>query len=737
MPKKLLSISLSLILLFHSLPSWSLDSISSDLNSNASQAKHQADRLFESSFSETPALDPEPMPVHLEMSPSQDPGCINSGKPCKVTKEGPPDTPKTSGGDSDKGSGTCINCGGSNSTWNPKDGDEAFIDIYEGLGKVAAGGAMVLAMMKGLAIATKEVYLSSWSWGLITTIGLAGLGILLFSSLLGPMTFGLFQTLFTFGFLKTPSKDKNHPERRALWFLGYLTAKAASVLFLLNTLGLMGLPFSLPFNLPGLSTGLGKTLAGYSGLQVLEMPISLMKHLIKKNKSASPSRTPGGSSGEDYGSQSSSPFQDSSASIQTPSSQQEPQPKTASAPTLTEQEMKALDQKRTELTQDMTSGHYKPGRIRYVNGAALLEETCDIEGNCQPNNQGSDKRFPNDRTAINKLLKTGDFVKEIPFTLWTPPPPAGKDRNNPATSETQTTSGFLRERRASNNSLYHHAGLDIQTPRGAAVVSATGGKVLFAGYYQTGESLKSTDEETQRKSDITTGLGNVIVLQPEGETTRLNVFQHLGEKSEIKTGIIATVNGDQWTALTTEGEKRVKHDEIVGPIDGKDCRHGMDQNCESGIYVYPGQTVKPGDPLGKVGNTGKIYGHPSRGQETGAHLHWGTIEVHPEKNDRMRALKNGTGDKSVCEAEGKACSPVQQQQRYYDIRQAYFLAIGYPNYDQKTNEPTGTPPIQPNTDAIRHFIARATMPGEKSLGAAFMNPWLSRVEQPEHRDQKP
>ncbi|MBI4064094.1 MAG: hypothetical protein HY401_07325 [Elusimicrobia bacterium] len=706
--KKLLSISLSLTLLFHSIPLSARNSIGSVLTSNASQAKHQADQLFESSFSEPPVLDPEPMPIHLEASYSQDPSCINSGKPCNVTKEGPPDTPKTSGGDSgNKGPGTCVNCGGSNSDWNPKDGDEAFIGIYEGLGKVAAGGAMVLAMLKGLAIATKETFLSSWSWGLITTIGLAGLGILLFSSLLGPMTFGLFQTIFTFGFIKTPSKDKNHPERRALWILGYLAAKAASALFLLNTLGLMSLPFSLPFNLPGLSTGLGKALAGYAGLQVLEMPISLIKHAINANKPKPMPKAPPPDPDEVYRA-SQSIFKEMDTAVKAQKAEE--------AQKAMDQKRQAIDQEREELSRDVAGGLlYKPVRIKYVNGAALLEETCNTEGNCQPNKQGPDKRYPNDQAAINKLLETKDFVKATPFTLWTPAPSSEKEQ-----SPTQTTSGYLRERQTSNGSLYHHAGLDIQAPRGAAVVSATNGKVLFAGYYRTNASLNSTDEEVQRKADIINGLGNMVVLQPEGQTTALDIFQHLGEKNNVGVKRITLRGKPSWIATTADGSVPGPNDTLIGPISGKDCRHGMDQDCESGIYVSPGQQVKPGDPLGKIGNTGRILGSPDRGDEIGSHLHWGRVEVDPTKNERMDALRTGTWDKWASKNSpkevGRFGSEGNQKLIYTEIQDEFFKMLEIGDTEKRNL-------------TIRNFIAQATA-DSRGYGVTLINPWLSRVENP-------
>ncbi|MBI2071352.1 MAG: M23 family metallopeptidase, partial [Elusimicrobia bacterium] len=296
--------------------------------------------------------------------------------------------------------------------------------------------------------------------------------------------------------------------------------------------------------------------------------------------------------------------------------------------------------------------------------------------------------YPNDHETLRDLEASDRLRDALPISLWQPHEP--EEPNAPP----QTTRGYLEDENLQDP--YLHRGLDINASRGTALVSHVAAEVVFAGYYESDTARQYEDVadrlENQRSirmnpadlANISRGLGNVIVLAPASSNSQLQVFQHLGRKE---------------VATDAQG-KAIAFNTGDGPvIIGRDIPG-------SGINVSQGDRVLPGTILGTVGNTGRVGGRLSRGATAGTHLHWGVIEVNPEINPRMRALRDGKWDEwaqqySPGELDRYGQSD-KQEVLYRELRKKYFEAMGWQQFDDNTGEPIGDRG-QPNADKIKAF----------------------------------
>ena len=338
------------------------------------------------------------------------------------------------------------------------------------------------------------------------------------------------------------------------------------------------------------------------------------------------------------------------------------------------------------------------------------------------------QEYPDDPRAL-QVLRSQDKLKEsLPFTIY-----VSRDSLKAAQ---QTTAGFL-EPRAS----HEHMGSDNAEPRGSALVIQEKATVVFASYYLSGEdknkSLSDLRHEPQNPmgDSITKGLGNAVVLQPEGTLTRLYLNQHLGDKE------INLKDAQELIDKARAAAKRDKKSVQAPVIPGKDCRYMIDKGCNPGIFVKAGDTVEPGTPIGTIGNTGRMQSSRDPAQDMGTHQHIGVIEVDAEKNPRMKALRDGVADPGLCGPKGvdNLCITADQQKEYYHkIREAYFMALGY-EYNKQTNQITADSLFNNVNRSMKvmEFIVKAN--NNKALGnfsAAFMNPWEARIERSENTPVK-
>jgi murein DD-endopeptidase MepM/ murein hydrolase activator NlpD len=127
-----------------------------------------------------------------------------------------------------------------------------------------------------------------------------------------------------------------------------------------------------------------------------------------------------------------------------------------------------------------------------------------------------------------------------------------------------------------------HEGLDVAAPKGSPVTTEFPARVLWAKPH-----VSSTKQS----------YGNMVVIHPNN-STRLIFYGHLGSQ-------------------------------------GKSPQETVPGSPDSGILVQVGQTLKQGDLIGTVGNSGSA--RSSTGGD-GTHLHVGVIEVDPRRNPGMRQI---------------------------------------------------------------------------------------------------
>ncbi|MBI4063878.1 MAG: hypothetical protein HY401_06200 [Elusimicrobia bacterium] len=765
MPNKTLSVSLSLILLLYSIPLSALNSVGSISTSNASQAKHQADQLFEPSFPETPVLDPGPMPIHLEMSSSQDPGCINSNKPCNVTKEGPPDMPKVAGKDKeDRDRGPREDREEKRSPKKTKTQSPPGIYTPE---SVSRGLLLFAGLTAGIG-----VYFGWSAFGFLSALGnplsyiVAG-GVALLSFLgLNSFVWSAIKTVFNLGvgnpLAPSHETDRDHALNRFFRLMGYLAVKAASVLVLLNATGLMAIPFSLPFGIPTMATGPGQALAGWAAAQVIQIPIGIGLKIKRLNKEKADREW------RSYQDRKTGSLYEQKTDLEIKEEE------------LLAREQALLSRYGIKPAQSSGAGSASPALDRSARRERIVDRYYSKLDGCYSVDNGTDydclwsknstierdirlhqQRIKQRETALIKLedvIKTGqeleivhelddvgalpqdkpcaaglsgcgglevkknaeypddnkrileiypDLAAPLPFGLW-------QTANLEEKSPGATTRGF--QGNADPGSGYFHKGLDINAPRGTVILSRAKGEVVFADYYHAGLhdswGHRGKRGKEYEQEDLKKGLGNVIAILPEGfNGSRMNVLQHLGNK-EVK------INKGNKAELLDPREGKA--------ISGTDCRNGETQDCDSGIYVQAGQRVRSGTVLGTVGNTGKVTGNLERGKTAGTHLHWATIDVDPKNNERMRYLKEGRWDEWAQEnspgEKGKRGDAPTQQQKYLDIRRDYFKSIGY-EYDDTTDQPSAKRTNAPNQNDIRAFLGFAN---KGDYAPAFMNPWLTK-----------
>ncbi len=200
------------------------------------------------------------------------------------------------------------------------------------------------------------------------------------------------------------------------------------------------------------------------------------------------------------------------------------------------------------------------------------------------------KKYPDDDRAWEHIKGEGKPAVQKLFTI----------RTNPNRPPAVTTRGFG----ADNNT---HYGIDINAPKGSVVTSEQEATVLYARYH------KNNNQHYQDEG-VTEGLGNAVILYPPN-TTRLVVYQHFGNKA-------------------------VSYDEKGKAERGGGYIAGTDKEG-SGLLVQEGETIKPGTPIGTIGNTGSVTsrGNPGSNRE-GTHLHVSVVELDPAINPNMRRLED-------------------------------------------------------------------------------------------------
>ncbi|MEK6543315.1 MAG: hypothetical protein AABZ44_02645, partial [Elusimicrobiota bacterium] len=119
------------------------------------------------------------------------------------------------------------------------------------------------------------------------------------------------------------------------------------------------------------------------------------------------------------------------------------------------------------------------------------------------------------------------------------------------------TSGF-----GKSGTRPHHGGLDIEAPNGSMAINRLPGTVVWAGYRKASVP-EGANEEQKRLANNDHGLGNMVVVELT-DGSGLLIYHHFGDK-----------------------------------IKGEDKQN-------SGLLVSAGQELKPGDPIGFIGNTGAV-----------------------------------------------------------------------------------------------------------------------------------
>jgi|GEM_PF-2204400 len=213
------------------------------------------------------------------------------------------------------------------------------------------------------------------------------------------------------------------------------------------------------------------------------------------------------------------------------------------------------------------------------------------------------RKYPDDDRAWEHIKTEGKPVVQKLFTIRTNP-----DRPSPV-----TTRGF----NADNNT---HDGIDIDAPKGSVVTSEQEATVLYARYHKNNNQHYLDD-------GVTEGLGNAVILYPPN-TTRLVVYQHFGNKA-------------------------VSYDEKGKAERGGGYIAGTDKEG-SGLLVQEGETIKPGTPIGTIGNTGSVTSKSDKGSNReGTHLHVSVVELDPAINPNMRKLEEMTGEIEVVKNDKK------------------------------------------------------------------------------------
>ncbi|MEK6544034.1 MAG: M23 family metallopeptidase, partial [Elusimicrobiota bacterium] len=321
----------------------------------------------------------------------------------------------------------------------------------------------------------------------------------------------------------------------------------------------------------------------------------------------------------------------------------------------------------------------------------------------------ANKRQQQDKATLQEWYTPVSPAGNKPFEFW-----VNKQTVNAAI---EATGEFLEVRDGKNGSR-PHLGKDYSAPRGAATVANEKARVVFAGYYASGVSEKDEQDlealkqrypnhvdiqalTSQEYADIRKGTGNTVMTVPDGSLTTMRVQQHFGDKQVFMDS--------EGKAPLTEG----------GNLLGKDTPG-------SGINVKAGDVIIPGMIIGTVGNTGKILPREEalvRGQETGTHLHYAVMEVDPKKNPRMKALKEGTADASLCSVGKEKCSTEKQNGLYKKIRKEFFNSLGH-DYDLKADKPVFKfNPVKSHD--IRNLFGKA-LGGDRDdfnyYGAVFTDP---------------